>query len=77
MAVLPFEALVVSGTPQWTGAGANAYPEGLTYLGDVYPISYYESITALTLERRMRKPQAKAQRVLVLADPVFSVNDER
>ena len=50
LATLPFEALVTSGKPTWKKVDKDwpdalkDYPEGLTFLGDEHPISYYQSI---------------------------------
>ena len=48
LAILPFEALVVSVSRPGKKKVERPYPEGLTYLGDMYPISYYQSITTLS-----------------------------
>jgi tetratricopeptide (TPR) repeat protein len=77
LAVLPFESLVVSGKPTWKQDGRMPYPEGLTYLGAVYPISYYGSITSLTLVRTLGSKDKKGAKTLVVADPVFGPNDSR
>jgi len=77
LAVLPFEALVVSGKPTWKEEGNGPYPEGLTYLGSVYPISYYQSITAMTLARTLRSKEKTGAKTLVIADPVFEPDDAR
>src|SRR4030042_2491580 len=77
LAILPFEALVVSGKATWRGEGAKAYPEGLTFLGDLHPISYHQSITALTLVRTLGEKKKPGERLLVVADPVFDMQDKR
>ncbi len=77
LATLPFEALVVSGKATWKEGNTMPYPDGLTYLGDVYPISYYESITSLTMVRKERSQSKPGGRMLVLADPVFGPDDPR
>ena len=77
LATLPFEALVVSGKPTWKEDASGPYPEGLTYLGDVYPISYYQSITALSLARTLRSNEKPGTKTLVVADPVFEADDAR
>jgi len=69
LAILPFEALVVS-----EKSNTN---DKITYVSDLYPISYYQSITALTLARTMRDKKKTGNRVLVIADPVFHLKDER
>lgn len=77
LALIPFEALVVQGTTQWEFAPWGTTPVGLTYLGDLHPVSYYQSLTALTLQRTLRKSTPPAKRLLVIADPVFDLDDER
>src|SRR5208283_5643784 len=77
LAILPFEALVVSGKPTWKEDAYGPYPEGITYLGDVYPISYYQSITSLTLARTLRSKEKPGAKTLVVADPVFEPDDVR
>jgi CHAT domain-containing protein len=76
LAVLPFEALVVSGKPSWREERDSPYPDGLTYVVDVYPVSYYQSITALSLARTLRS-QTPGTKTLVVADPVFEPTDPR
>ena len=84
LAVLPFEALVTGGKATWTKLDGTDwpeqftyYPEGITFLGDDYPISYYQSLSALTLVRKTRGHEKPKDSMLVLADPVFSMNDKR
>ena len=77
LAILPFEALVVSGKATWKEDASGPYPEGLTYLGDVYPISYYQSITAMSLARTLRSNEKPGAKTLVVADPVFEADDAR
>ncbi|MDQ1238083.1 MAG: hypothetical protein QG577_267, partial [Thermodesulfobacteriota bacterium] len=43
LAVIPFEALIMRGSTVWKDGKIGAYPDGVTYLGDVYPISYEKS----------------------------------
>jgi tetratricopeptide (TPR) repeat protein len=83
LATLPFEALVTGGKPNWKKVDKDwpdalkDYPEGLTFLGDEHPISYYQSITALTLARTTGAKNNPNQRLLVIADPVFDLSDKR
>lgn len=77
LAVLPFEALVVSGKGTWKKGDKSDYLDGITYLGDVHPISYYQSITALTLARSRTQRDHRGNKMLVVADPVFGPEDER
>lgn len=78
LATLPFEALVVEGTPTWNkGIKDHPYPDGLTYLLDKHPISYYQSLTALTLARTFGEKESHTKKMVVFADPVFSNQDSR
>lgn len=77
LALLPFDALVVDGRPRWQTAEWGAYPVGIDYVADYYPISYYQSITALTLSRTLSLKDKGGDDILVVADPVFQTNDER
>ena len=78
LAVLPFEALVTGGKAKWNkGEHGVDYPEGLTFLGDEHPISYYQSITALTLARTNGAKDRPKDKLLVMADPVFDLKDRR
>jgi tetratricopeptide (TPR) repeat protein len=78
LAMLPFEALVTGGEVTWSkSADGLDYPEGLTFLGDEHPISYYQSITALTLVRTIGNKDKPKDGVLVVADPVFNMKDQR
>jgi len=77
LALLPFEALVTGGTPKWQEGAGGKYPTGLTYFGDRHPITYYPSITALTLTRSLTGKAAPGGRTFVMADPVFTIADAR
>ncbi|MEW6347804.1 MAG: CHAT domain-containing protein [Thermodesulfobacteriota bacterium] len=76
LAVLPFEALVVSGKARAQKTKSGLSPEGLTWLADVHPISYQQSLTALTLARTQERTKT-GEHLLVVADPVFHAQDER
>jgi CHAT domain-containing protein/lipopolysaccharide biosynthesis regulator YciM len=77
LALLPFEVLVTSGRADWKQGEWGDYPTGLTYVGDRNPISYYQSITALTLVRNMGKRGKQQEGLLIVADPVFEMMDLR
>ena len=78
LALLPFEALVTAGKANWKeGEYGILTPENLTFLADEYPISYYQSITALTLSRNMGGKDRPGDKLLVVADPVFFMSDRR
>ena len=51
--------------------------EGVQFLGDRNPVSYCQSITALTLTRTLANPTKAGDRILVMADPVFDAKDPR
>jgi CHAT domain-containing protein/tetratricopeptide (TPR) repeat protein len=69
LATLPFEALIVK--QEDGGQGKQVY------VGDLYPISYVQSLTVLTLSRTLEAGRSFGNRTLVIADPVFGLNDER
>jgi len=50
---------------------------GAEFFGDRNPISYYQSITALTLARTLGKQKTTQDKLLVIADPVFEMKDAR
>ena len=84
LATLPFEALVTGGNVKWGKAALDGYPdelrdnpEGVRFLVEDHPISYYQSITALTLARTLARKDKPKDRTLVVADPVFSMQDAR
>ena len=78
LAMLPFEALVTGGEVTWNKSEKGLdYPQGLTFLGDEHPISYYQSITALTLARTIGNKEKPKDSLLVVADPVFNMKDRR
>ena len=76
-AVVPFETLIVGGAAEWKKSKWGHYPAGVTYLADLYNISYYQSITALTLVRSLKAHRRTGRRILVMADPVYSEEDSR
>jgi CHAT domain-containing protein len=61
----------------WNTSTQRPYPEGVVYFGDRNPISYYQSLTALTLARTLGRVKKTGNRTLVVADPVFQSNDAR
>lgn len=77
LALIPFEALVVTGKPVWKHSSQGDYPAGLTYVADLYPIAYYQSLTAMTLVRTLAENRRDRNRMLVMADPIFEASDER
>jgi tetratricopeptide (TPR) repeat protein len=81
LCLLPFEALVEAvpgGEPQWAGSETEKglYPQGVRYVGDNRVVSYWQSGSALTVTRYLRKAVGGG-RMLVVADPIYHERDER
>jgi CHAT domain-containing protein len=77
LSILPFEALVESGSVEWKAADWGPYPSGLKYLFDRNPINLRQSLTAITLAKTLEFGKNDGRSLLVLADPVFQAADER
>jgi len=77
LALIPFETLVTGGKVQWKEAEWGDVPTGLVYVGDTYSPVYHQSLTTMTMVRTLRKKQTGGNRMLVMADPVFEMKDER
>lgn len=77
LGVLPFEALVLSGTGRISTSTDIPCAVHAEFFGDRNPVSYFQSITALTFARTYRKKQESGERLLVVADPVFEAGDKR
>ena len=82
LALLPFEALVVdahvSPSMKIAQGGKSSANHSVQFLGDRLSLSYAQSATALVQSRQFRTaatPKGKA--LLVVADPVFALSDER
>lgn len=79
LGLLPFEALVTK-IPEKKGMVTGRYgnyPDGISYLGDEYQISYYQSASALTIARTLDRGGKPEKALFVLADPVFDASDVR
>src|SRR5208283_5042941 len=77
LGLIPFEMLVMKEGTGWNTSSKRPYPEGVVYFGDRNPISYYQSLTALTLARTLGQVKKTGPRTLVMADPVFQSDDAR
>ncbi len=77
LGVLPFEILVLNDAGEVTADGKVPSVKGAEFFGDRNPISYYQSITALTLARTYGKGKSQEKKLLVMADPVFQLRDRR
>jgi tetratricopeptide (TPR) repeat protein len=77
LGVLPFEMLVLNDGGAVKTDRSIPYTMGAEFFGDRNPISYYQSISALTHARTFGKPKQVGKRALVIDDPVFSSDDQR
>jgi CHAT domain-containing protein len=67
LGLLPFEALVME-----RGTGELKQ----VFLGDFYLLTYYQSATVMTLQRRM-KEEKTSRPLFALGDPIYNENDPR
>lgn len=77
LGLLPFEMLVLSDSGKISTDKQFPEATGAEFFGDRNPISYYQSITALTLARTFGKGTKTAPKTMVMADPVFRPEDAR
>jgi tetratricopeptide (TPR) repeat protein len=77
LGLLPFEVLVLDERGRVETGGKIPRVVGCEFFGDRNPISYYQSVTALTLARTYGKRAAKGKALLVVADPVLLTTDPR
>ena len=77
LGVVPFEMLVLNDGGKVITDGKVPWTSGAEFFGDRNPISYYQSVTALTLGTTLGKQQKSGDRLLALVDPVFAAEDAR
>jgi tetratricopeptide (TPR) repeat protein len=77
LGVVPFEMLVLNDGGKVVTENKRAQTTGAEFFGDRNPISYYQSITALTLVRTLGQQQKAGDKTLAMVDPVFSADDPR
>ena len=77
LGVVPFEMLVLNDAGKIITDNKKPQTSGAEFFGDRNPISYYQSITALTLARTLGKQKKAQDKLLVIADPVFDKMDVR
>ncbi len=77
LGVVPFEMLVLNDGGKVSTDKTIPYVTGAEFFGDRNPISYYQSVTALTLARTLGKKQEQAEKTLAMVDPIFAVDDAR
>ncbi|MEW6348591.1 MAG: CHAT domain-containing protein [Thermodesulfobacteriota bacterium] len=75
--VLPFEMLVLDDRGKVVTGRGRPKVEGAQFFGDRNSISYYQSVTALTLVRTLAHQRHVGTRTLVMYDPVFDTDDFR
>jgi tetratricopeptide (TPR) repeat protein len=77
LGTLPFEALVLKDGGKINFDKPRPYVIETEFFGDRNPISYYQSVTALTLARTLGKQQKGGDRTLAMVDPIFEPGDAR
>jgi len=77
LGVLPFEMLIIGGEGKIVTERDIPCLRGVNFFGDRNPISYYQSLTALTLARTLGQREPTSKGLLVVADPVFEMQDTR
>jgi len=71
LGLLPFETLVTNFNKKQEKI------TNITFLGDYHDIAYYQSASALTMFRILKKDTKPKKALFVLADPVFDITDSR
>jgi len=78
LGLLPFEAIVTKLPDNLTRTTPESSSSlGIRFFGDDYNISYYQSASAMTLIRNLKKRGRCEKNIFILADPVFELPDER
>jgi CHAT domain-containing protein len=77
LGVVPFEMLVLNNAGKILTDKEIPQTSGAEFFGDRNPISYYQSVTALTLARTLGKRKKIGEKTLAMVDPVFTLNDRR
>jgi len=77
LGTLPFEMLVLNDSGKIIEEGDFPSVKDAAFLGDRNPVSYYQSITGLSLMRTLGSKKKASDRLLVMADPVFQQLDAR
>ncbi len=77
LADLPFEMLVLNQGGKIVDKDNVPCAVDAHFFGDRNPVSYYQSVTALTLTRTFGTNQIEGNRLLVVADPVTDPYDAR
>ncbi|MGC8660851.1 MAG: CHAT domain-containing protein, partial [Desulfomonilaceae bacterium] len=77
LGLLPFEMLVLNEGGRVLFDGQTVHVSGAEFLGDRNQVYYNQSLTSLSLARASTGEKKSVNRLLVIADPVFDVKDQR
>jgi tetratricopeptide (TPR) repeat protein len=77
LGVVPFEMLVLNEGGSTRTGKPIPYVTDAEFFGDRNPISYYQSLTALSLVRTLRTRKKSGERTLAMVDPIFATDDAR
>ena len=77
LGVVPFEMLTLNNAGKIVTDGKMPQTSGAEFYGDRNRISYYQSVTALTLARTLGKRKKTGEKTIAMVDPVFALNDPR
>ena len=77
LGVVPFEMLVLNNAGRIVTDGEIPQTSGAEFFGDRNQVSYYQSVTALTLARTLGKRKKTGEKTIAMVDPVFTLNDRR
>ncbi len=77
LADIPFGALVLNSGGKIIAKGGIPQVSGTQLFDDRNPVSYCQSLNALTLSRTYGEKKSSGRRLLVMADPVFRMRDAR
>ncbi|MBI5251559.1 MAG: CHAT domain-containing protein [Desulfomonile tiedjei] len=77
LGILSFEMLPLNTGGNLKTDRSVPYVTGVKFLCDRNPLYYCQSVTALSLARTLGVRDSKGNKLLVVADPVFQLSDER
>lgn len=77
LALIPFEALLVQKDSSGVNGSGPVDSNKTVFLGERYQLSYTPSITSLSLSRVNRNAAPPSEKLLVVADPVYDLSDQR
>lgn len=74
---IPFEMLAITDCGKVVSENGSIRISGANFLGDRNPLSYSQSVLALSLARTTIGQTVPGKRLLAFVDPIFSEDDER